>query len=128
MDSRKIVLHETSIIASGVLVCTAIMFGVYALLGYFTKTVLISGIAGSIISILNFFFMAVGACQASDVASGQDVKRSKLIVKTSYGVRLAVIFVVLFALVKSGVCDPLPSILPLAFVQPVVFVTNFFRK
>ena len=128
MDSRKIVLHETLIIASGVLVCTAIMFGVYALLGYFTKTVLISGIAGSIISILNFFFMAVGACQASDVASGQDVKRSKLIVKTSYGVRLAVIFVILFALVKSGVCDPLPSILPLAFVQPVVFVTNFFRK
>lgn len=128
MDSRKIVLRETSIIASGVLVCTAIMFGVYALLGYFTKTVLISGIAGSIISILNFFFMAVGACQASDVASGQDVKRSKLIVKTSYGVRLAVIFVILFALVKSGVCDPLPSILPLAFVQPVVFVTNFFRK
>ena len=128
MDSRKIVLRETSIIASGVLVCTAIMFGVYALLGYFTKTVLISGIAGSIISILNFFFMAVGACQASDVASGQDVKRSKLIVKTSYGVRLAVIFVILFALVKRSVSDPLPSILPLAFVQPVVFVTTFFRK
>ena len=128
MDSRKLVLHETSIIAAGVVVCTGIMFGVYALLGYFAQKVLFGGIAGCVLAILNFFFMAIGACQAADVASGQNVKRGKVIVKTSYAVRLAVIFVILFALIKSGLCDALASVLPLAFVQPVVFVTNFFRK
>ena len=128
MDSRKLVLRETAIIAAGVAVCAAVMFGVYALLGYFSTRILISGIVGSVLSILNFFFMAIGACHASDAAGDQDVKRSKVIIKTSYGVRLAVIFVILFAFVKSGVCDALSCVLPLAFVQPVVFVTNFFRK
>ena len=128
MDSRKLVIHETAIVAIGVAICTGLMYGVYALLGYFGTKILLSGIVGFILAVLNFFFMALGACQAADVASGQDVKRGKSIVKTSYAVRLIVIFVLLFALVKSGVCDALSSVLPLAFVQPVVFVTNFFRK
>ena len=128
MDSRKLVLHETAIIAAGIIVCTAVMFGVYALLGYFTRKVLLGGIAGSILSILNFFFMAIGACQASDVASGQDVRRGKLIMKSSYATRLLVVFVILFALITSGLCEIVPSVLPLVFIQPVVFVTNFFRK
>ena len=128
MDSRKLVIHETAIVAIGVVICTGLMYGVYALLGYFGTKILLSGIVGLILAVLNFFFMALGACQAADVASGQDVKRGKSIVKTSYAVRLIVIFVLLFALVKSGVCDALSSVLPLAFVQPVVFVTNFFRK
>ena len=128
MKIQQAVKDETKRLALGVTVLTVLMLGVYLILGRMSVNVVLGGAWGSVVAVLNFFFMAVGACQASDVASGQDVKRGKLIVKTSYGVRLAVIFVILFALVKSGVCDPLPSILPLAFIQPIVFVTNFFRK
>lgn len=128
MDSRKLVIHETLIISAGVVVCALIMLGVCALLGHFGPKVILGAVAGSILSILNFFFMALGACEAADVASGQNVKRGKSIIKVSYAMRMAVIFVILFALVKSGACDLFTSVIPLAFVQPVIFVTNFFRK
>ena len=48
--------------------------------------------------------------------------------KGSYAVRMLVIFVILFALVKSGLCNPIASVLPLVFVQPIITVAEFFRK
>ena len=39
-----------------------------------------------------------------------------------------VLFVILFALVKSGLCDVLATVLPLLFVRPILFVADFFRK
>ena len=58
MDSRKLVLHETAIVAIGQVICTAAMIGVFALLGKFDLTVLWGGILGAVLAIANFFFMA----------------------------------------------------------------------
>ena len=128
MDSRETVFQETKIIVIGVGICLAIMFGVYALIGRLSRQVLLGGIVGSVLAVLNFFFMAVNACAAADKAVNQDVKGGKSLMKFSYTTRLAVIFVVLFACVKSGLCDALASVLPLLFVRPSITIAEFFRK
>ena len=47
MDSRKIVFKETAIVAVGELICSGLMVGVFALLGYFKMNVLSRALAGS---------------------------------------------------------------------------------
>lgn len=128
MESRKVVYKETGIIIIGEVICLALMLAVFALLGYFDMKVLLGGIIGTILSVLNFFFMAVGAMMAADKAVSQDVKGGKKQIKLSYSTRMILIFVILFALVKSGLCNPLASVLPLAFVRPVITIAEFFRK
>ena len=128
MESRKIVYRETGIIAVGQAICLGIMLAVFALLGYFDRSVLLGGLIGTLIAVLNFFFMAVMASLAADRAVRQDVKGGNALVKTSYLVRTAIIFIVLFACVKSGLCNVLACVLPLVFVRPIITVAEFFRK
>ena len=128
MDSRKFVLIETGIVALGQALCVAAMIGIFALLGKFDTSVWLGGLAGGVLATGNFFFMAVSASVAADKAVAQNVKGGELTMRLSYFARLAVLFIVLFALVKSGVCNVLTAVLPLAFTRPILFVTEFFRK
>lgn len=128
IDSRKFVLKETGIVALGQALCVGLMIGIFALLGKFDTSVWLGGIAGGILAVANFFFMAISATVASEKAVNQNVKGGQLTMRLSYIVRLAVIFVILFALVKSGVCNVITAVLPLAFTRPVLFVAEFFRK
>jgi hypothetical protein len=128
MDSRKFVLKETGIVALGQAVCIALLIGIFALLGKFDTAVWLGGIAGGVLAVANFFFMAISASVASEKAVAQDVKGGQLTMRLSYMVRLAVIFIILFALVKSGVCNVFTAVLPLAFTRPILFVAEFFRK
>lgn len=128
IDSRKFVLKETGIVALGQAVCVGFMIGIFALLGKFDTSVWLGGIAGGVLAVANFFFMAIAASVASEKAVNQDVKGGQLTMRLSYIVRLAVIFVILFALVKSGVCNVITAVLPLAFTRFVLFVAEFFRK
>ena len=128
MDSRKFVLTETAIIAAGQAVCVGVMIGIFALLGKFDTSVWLGGIAGGVLAVANFFFMALAATVASDKAVEQNVKGGQLTMRLSYMIRLIVLFVVLFALIKSGLCNVLTAVLPLVFTRPVLFVAEFFRK
>lgn len=128
MDPRKYVFQETAIIAAGQLICVGAMYGVFALLSAFDKTVLLGGIIGATLSILNFFFMAVGATIAADKATNQDVNGGKTTIKISYLLRTILLAVVLFAFAKSGLCNVLALVLPLVFVRPIITVAEFFRK
>lgn len=128
MDSRKFVIKETLLIFSGQVVCCAVMVGVFALLGKFDSTVILGALFGGILSTLNFFFMAVAATIASDKAIAQDVKGGQATVQLSYYARLAVIAVILFALVKSGLCNVICAVLPLTFNRLILTVCEFFRK
>lgn len=128
MDSRKYVFKETGVIAVGQAICVGIMYGVFALMKLFDLSVLLGGIVGGVLSILNFFFMAVGTSLAADKAENQDVKGGQLLIRSSYLLRLVVLFVILFACVKSGYFNLFALILPLAFNQPILTVAEFFRK
>lgn len=128
MDSRKFVLKQTAIVAVGQVVCIGAMLGIFALLGRFDRPVLLGGIVGGILAILNFFFMAMGAMVAADKAEAQDVKGGNAVMRLSYIGRMAVLAVVLFAFAYSGICNVISLVVPLAFTRPVLTVTEFFRK
>ena len=128
MESRKIVFKETAIIACGTAICTGVMIAVYALIGKFDLTVLVGGIVGFVLAVLNFLFMAMNVSVAADKAVEQDVKGGRSLMKLSYTTRLVVMFIILIVCAKSGITNPLASVLPLAFVRPVITIAEFFRK
>ena len=128
METRKIVLHETGIIAIGECIGVAIMFAVFALLGQFDRSVVLGGLIGGVLTILNFFLMAVNANNAADKAINQDVKSGKSMLQRSYAARLVRSFVVLFACVKSDLCNVFAAVIPLVFVRPTITIAEFFRK
>ena len=83
MDSRKLVFKETAVVAIGEVIGTAIMIGVFALLGYFELSVLWGGLIGMILSVGNFFFLAVIASLAGKKAQQQDVAAGQKMIKAS---------------------------------------------
>lgn len=128
MDSRKIALHETRIILIGQVIGVAGMIGVFALLGKFDTHVLLGGIAGGALATLNFFALAVVSTLAADRAEKQDVQGGAKLVNGSYPVRLLLLAGALFLLAKSGWCNVIALVLPLAFVKPTILLAEFFRK
>ena len=128
MNSRKFVINRTLTILCGQVVCVAAMCGLFALIGKFDWRVLLGGIVGGLISVFNFFFLAISADKAADQAVAQNVKGGTTTIRLSYGLRFALIFVILFAFAKSGLCNVFALAIPLAFAQPILMVTEFFRK
>ena len=128
MDSKKLVWRETGIVAAGVLLCTAVMVGVFAMLGKYDVSVLLGGAAGALLAVGNFFFMAVGITLAADKAEKQEVNAGKLLARNSYMLRLLALAVLLFACAKSGIFNLIALVLPLVFVRPTLTISEFFRK
>lgn len=129
MNARKFILRETALLALGEALCIAAMVGLFALLGYFSYTVVLGGIAGGVLSVGNFFFMAIASDAAADKAvENQDVTTGKKAIKVSYTTRLLLIGVLMFLLAKSGHFHVLAMACPLFFVFPIIMVIEFFRK
>ena len=128
MDSRKIALHETAIVAAGVTICAAAMVGVFALLGRYQLDVLLGAAAGSLLAVGNFFAMAVIATLAADRAETQDVEGGKKLLQASYPIRMLCLMAALVICAKSGYFNVVALVLPLAFVRPTITLAEFFRK
>lgn len=128
MDSRKYVLQQSAIILAGELLCSAVMVGIFALLDKYDTAVLLGALFGSILAAANFFFMAIGAMVAADKAEAQNVKGGQATISSSYLLRMVGLFVIMFALLKAGVCNPFALVLPLVFTRPILTLSEFFRK
>ena len=128
MDSRKYVLKQTAIVALGQVLCVGAMIGIFALVGQLDRSVVLGGIVGGVLSVVNFLVMAIFAMIAADKAVGQDVKGGKATVRMSMIVRVALLAIVLFAFAKSGLCNVFAMVLPLAFTRPILTVATFFEK
>ncbi|MBO5079090.1 MAG: ATP synthase subunit I [Oscillospiraceae bacterium] len=128
LESRKIVFQETAVVLIGELLCTGIMYGIYGLLSLFTVKVLLGGLLGCLLAVLNFFFMAVSASLASDKAQQQDVEGGQKLMRTSMLLRHLLLFVVLIAAAVSKYFDLIALLLPLLFVRPVLTLAEFFKK
>lgn len=128
MNSRTFILRETLFLLLGELLSSAAIVGVYALLGALKPNVIWGVLVGSVLSAANFFMLGVSADAAADKAQEQNVKGGKSLMRVSYQVRLIVLFVVLFAFAKSGLCSPLAMVLPLVLFRPILMVIEFLRK
>ncbi len=126
--SRKEVFQTTLTLLIGEVICCLVMIAVFALSGYLDGTVWLGTLAGLILAVGNFFFMAVNLDMAADRAVQQDVTGGKKLMTGSYFIRLVLIFGILFLLVKSGRCHPIASIVPLAMVRWILTVSEFFTK
>lgn len=128
MDSRKFILRQTLIVSAGQAVGIGLMLAVFALLNRFDRSVWLGGICGGMIAIGNFFVMAVCADLAADRAEKGNAKSGEALVKLSYFGRLAVMAILLFALIKSGLCNVIAAVVPLAFTRPALTLAEFFGK
>lgn len=128
MESRKIVLKETAIVVIGELILCAMMVGIFALVGKFDRSVVLGALFGWLLTSGNFFFLAVAATLAADKAQEQNVQGGKNLMRSSMALRLLVLFGLMFILAKSGMCNVLALVLPLAFLRPVLMLGEFFRK
>lgn len=127
-QTKKTIWKQIGVVALGIVLGTAAMIGVFALVGQYDYTVALGGLVGGLVAFLNFFFMVVSLSAAADRAENQDVKGGKGLVRGSYFIRLAVMAVVLFACAKSGHFDVIALVVPLLFVRPALMVAEFFRK
>ena len=128
MDSRKIVFQETGAVAIGVALCSAVMVAVFAMMGLYDTPVLLGAVVGAVLSILNFFVMAICSSLAADKAAAGDVNGGKALINGSYIGRMVVLFVLLAACAMSGWFNLFALVLPLVFVQPTITIAEFFRK
>ncbi len=128
MNDRKYVLTETLRLFVGEAICTAAMFGVFALLGYWDLSVLLGGMAGLAVTVGNFFFLAVVATLASERAVQQDVEGAKKMLKVSQTYRFIALAVILGLCAWSGACNLIALVLPLVFQRPIMLIIEFFRK
>ena len=128
MDIRKFVLRQTGIVAIGEVIGTAAMIGVFALLGKYETSVLLGGIVGAVVAIGNFLAMAIGVNVAANKAQEQNVKAGQATVKGSFLLRMAGLFLLLFAFAKSKLCNPIALVVPLVFVRFTLTIAEFFRR
>lgn len=128
MNSRTFIIRETFLLLLGEVICSAIIVGVYALIGALQPGVIWGVLVGTILSVGNFFMLGVSADAAATKAQEQDVKGGKTLMRLSYQLRLIVLFVILFAFAKSGLCSPLAMVLPLVLFRPILMVIEFMRK
>ena len=128
MDPRKVVFQETGIVALGVGLCVAVMVGVFALMGQFDLSVVLGALVGTVLTVANFFVMAICASLAADKAAAQDVSGAKALLSWSQTGRYVVLGLLLFACGVSGYFNLFALVLPLVFVQPTITIAEFFRK
>ncbi len=128
MDDRQTVLRETAILAAGEVIFTAAMIGVFALIHQLDSGVVLGGIAGCLVTVGNFFFLAVTASLAARRAMEQDVEGGKKLLKLSQTFRFFSIAAIMGLLAWSKVVNLIAMILPLLIQQPVFLVAEFFRK
>ncbi len=128
MDERKFIYRETGMLLLGQILCCGAMNGIFFLLGHWDWTVLWGSIVGGLVSIANFFVLAIVASLAADKAQAQDVRGGQALIKASYMGRLIVMAIILFAFAKSGLCNVFALVLPLVFNNPILTIGEFFRK
>ena len=83
-NNKNSVIRATLGLALGMVICLAVMLGVYWLIGKFELLILISGAVGTAVAIGNFFFMAVGL---SSIPEGTDAMQIKLRAQGSFMIR-----------------------------------------
>ena len=128
MNNRKYVLSQMLIILLGELVLSALMVGVFAVLGYFDLSVVFGAAAGALIAAANHFVLVLGVMAAAGKAEKQDVKGGQALVQMSYFGRTIGLFLILVLCAKTGIFNLIALVIPLVFTRPILTITDHFNK
>ena len=127
INENNAVMKTTAKIAAGQAVCILLMFGIFVVCGRFTYKVLLGGLLGGVVTVLNIFFMGLSVDSAADRYSGSE-KNIKASVQLSFIARLVVMLLCLGLALKSGWFNPISLLVPLCLVRPILFVCEFISK
>ena len=128
MDNRKYVLSQALIVLIGELALSALMVGIFAILGYWDFSVVLGAVAGAVIATLNHLVLVLGVMAAASKAEKQDVKGGQMLVQMSYMGRLLGLFLILVLCAKSEIFNLLALVIPLVFTRPVLTIAEYFNK
>lgn len=149
MKIQAPVRQETKKIAVGVMILSAVMLIVFAIIGRFDATVLWGTLLGGGYAVLNFFLMAMSVQHAAEqmdgvtlppeeeIAEGEapapkeelpQQKAARSIVQRSYTIRLVLTALVAILAVKSPVFHAVPAILALFFPRIVIMALPLLQK
>lgn len=128
MDIKKYIFKMTLILGLAELVCAGITVGIFAMLGYFHWNVIVGSLVGLLLTVGNFFLMAVGTQIAANQAQEQDVKTGKATIHFSYFGRIIVMFAVLAAFAAAGWGQPIAMVIPLLLERPILTVADYLGR
>lgn len=128
MENRKYILSQVMTVLIGELVLSAVMVGIFALLGYSDLSVVYGAAAGAVIATANHLVLVLGVMAASAKAEKQDVKGGQALVQMSYMGRLIGLFLILVLCAKSGIFNLIALVIPLVFTRPILTITDHFNK
>ena len=123
--NKNPVIRATLWLSIGMVICLAVMLGVYWLIGKLEPLILISGAVGTVVAIGNFFFMAVGL---SSIPEGTDAMQIKLRTQGSFMIRSLAVLAILVVAIKVFGCDAIATLIPLLFTRPIFMVEQFILK
>ena len=128
MDNRKYVFSQVSTVLIGELLLSALMVGVFAVLGYFDLSVVYGAAAGAAIATLNHLVLVLSVMAASEKAEKQDVKGGQALVQMSYFGRTIGLFLILVLCAKTGIFNLIALVIPLVFTRPILTITDKHNK
>ena len=128
MDNRKYVFLQIAVVLVGELLLSALMVGVFAILGYFDLSVVLGAIAGAVIASANHLALMLGVMAAASKAEKQDVKGGQMLIQMSYMGRLLGLFLILVLCAKSHIFNLLALVIPLVFTRPLLTIAEYFNK
>lgn len=128
MNNRNDILSQISTVLIGQVILSAVMVGIFALLGYFDTSVLLGAAAGAVIATVNHLILVLGVMAASAKAEKQDVKGGQALVQMSYMGRLIGLFLILVLCAKSGIFNLIALVIPLVFTRPILTIAEYFNK
>ena len=129
MQKHRDILHLVTRLTIAMIICVGIMLGIYALLGIFTRSVLVGAVVGLLLSIGNFVSLSITVSNALNrAARDNDPQRAQLSIQTSSVIRLLVLAAIYILLFRAKLCDPIAALLPLLLAQGVLKLVEFFRN
>ena len=127
-SDKQQTLRELAVVAAGELLVLGLICGAFAALGKLDGKVLLGGAVGALTAIWNYFLMAVTIYAAAAKAEAGDPARAKRMVSLSMLGRYALMILILVIGAKSGACNVIAMVIPLAVFRLLIFAAEFFRK
>lgn len=124
MKVEPAVKQETLRIGGGTLLGVIVMLGVFALLGKFSMAVLISGVLGGIVAVLNFFLLGLTVQKAAN--SQEDQARKWM--QFSYNTRMFLMVVWLMVAIAVPALNWVAGLIPLLMPRLTIGVMQITGK
>lgn len=128
MNTKNQLWKDTLPIIIAQAIGIATVAGIFALLERFNWGVLLGSIAGAALATANYLLMYLFACKAADKAVNQDVAGGQKLIQLSYMGRMAGLLLGLVLLAKSGWCNVIALVIPLALNRPILTIHEMLRK